>query len=452
MRTLLQSGQRLKTEFTDQQIIVDKLLGEGGQGEVYAAEMARELVAVKWYKPDIVASDHRLLDRLRRLRDGKKPPGAKYLWPIDVVRSTEISGFGYVMPFREKRFRELDEIIAGDPAMTLRGLATAGIEFAETFKGLHASGFCYHDINRGNLAVDPSTCEVRICDTDNVDRNGIPSGVYGTDGFMAPEIVQRQELPTTHTDLWSLAALLFSIFIGQHPLLGRRESESPMLSKSEREALLTRLYGAEALFIFNPHDNSNALVPGYHDGALRAWSGYPQFLRDLFTQAFTVGIRRPSQRVFDSEWRKAMAKLRDVIMLCPHCGAEIICDHTTEKHQVGENSGRPLSPPIRCWNCGERLSSPQCIALPGGTVVMTDGAALFRHHLDLNRIPGSSEPIARVVRHPTAPDVIGLENLGATPWRVVRSDGKVDQIDPTQKVGLAAGLRITFGPVEGTVS
>jgi hypothetical protein len=56
---------------------------------------------------------------------------------------------------------------------------------------------------------------------------------------------------------------------------------------------MTKLYGAEPVFIFDPNDHSNEPVPGLHDNALAFWPIYPQFLRDLFIQSFTAGIRDP---------------------------------------------------------------------------------------------------------------------------------------------------------------
>jgi eukaryotic-like serine/threonine-protein kinase len=326
MRTLLQEGQRLNTEFAEIPVIVGKFLGSDGQGEVYAAEMAGELVAVKWYRPHVTAADQALRARLRDLC-GHRPSSSRFLRPIDLVASPNMAGFGYVMQLCPMQFRGLYEIISGEASASLRSRATAGLEMAEAFQALHAAGYCYRASDFGDVVVAPSSGEVRICDTDNVGPNGIPGFVAGTPGFMAPEIVQRQKFPTTDTDLWSLAVLLFWMFIGQHPLEGRREHEHDIFTKSVQDAF----FGAEALFIFDPHDSSNAPVPGYHDGALRFWPIYPQFLRDLFTRAFTVGIRDPKQRVRETEWRQAMAALRDAIMPCPHCGAENFHDHSPSR-------------------------------------------------------------------------------------------------------------------------
>lgn len=60
---------------------------------------------------------------------------------------------------------------------------------------------------------------------------------------------------------------------------------------------MNQLYGTHPVFIFDPNDKSNRPVKGYQDNALIYWDLYPQNLRDLFTQAFTVGIQAPNADV-----------------------------------------------------------------------------------------------------------------------------------------------------------
>ena len=84
-------------------------------------------------------------------------------------------------------------------------------------------------------------------------------------------------------------------------------------------------------------------MPGYHDNALVFWPIYPKFLRDLFTQAFTVGLHDMQHgRVHDSVWQRAMVRLRDAIFECPFCHAENFYD---ADHAKGPDSGEP----VKCW-------------------------------------------------------------------------------------------------------
>ena len=65
-----------------------------------------------------------------------------------------------------------------------------------------------------------------ICDNDNVgiDRK-TGGGIGGTARFMAPEIVRGEAVPSSQTDLFSLAVLLFYMLVNHHPLEGAREAD-----------------------------------------------------------------------------------------------------------------------------------------------------------------------------------------------------------------------------------
>ena len=66
-------------------------------------------------------------------------------------------------------------------------------------------------------------------------------------------------------------------------------------------------FGTEPVFCMHPDDESNR--PG--DIVQQYWDIYPQFLRDLFVQAFVDGIDTPGARVTEGQWIKAMDRLRD---------------------------------------------------------------------------------------------------------------------------------------------
>jgi DNA-binding helix-hairpin-helix protein with protein kinase domain len=191
------------------------------------------------------------------------------------------------------------------------------------------------------------------------------------------------------------------------------------------------------LFIFDDKDDGNRPVKGFNDAALVYWPLFPEFLRALFTRAFTRGIRDPQHgRVLETDWRVAMAQLRDLILPCPHCAAESFHD---------DRAGR------RCWACGGELPQPRRIALPGFTVVAAEGAGLFPHHLDLRHIPDASAPIARVVRNKRRADLLGLQNDGGAPWRVTLPHGEQLTIAPGDCVGLHPQVRIRIGNVEAEI-
>jgi DNA-binding helix-hairpin-helix protein with protein kinase domain len=197
---------------------------EGGQGVVYQGEAGTgSRVAVKWYRPGAYAARQR--QAIASLAAHPRPHPA-FAWPIDIVERREGPGFGYVMDWVPERFSSLVEVLRAEQQPSFRVLAALGRELADAFAALHASGLCYRDINFGNLLVDPVRCDVAIVDNDNVGAEDGEAFVRGTLRFMAPEIVREEALPSTASDLYSLAVFLFFLLVHGHPLEGQRVRSS----------------------------------------------------------------------------------------------------------------------------------------------------------------------------------------------------------------------------------
>jgi serine/threonine protein kinase len=434
MYQLLRKGQVVKTELSNLNCSVGELLGAGSQGEVYRAVLGSKPVALKWYFPHYLKSDPELRRNLRTAIE-RGSPSDRFLWPIELVAATSGGGFGYVMPLREDRYRSLIDIMKRRAEPSFRSLATAGFEIADAYLQLHSSGLCYSDISFGNIFLDPKNGQVCICDNDNVHVDGEPSGIGGTIGFMAPEIVCGNAMPSSDTDLFSLSVLLFYLFMLHHPLEGQLELQVRCFDYPAKK----KLYGTEPLFIFDPGDDRNRPAPGYHDNALAFWPVYPDFLKSLFVKSFTAGLWDPKNgRVRESEWRAAMIRLRDSIVYCGGCGAENFSCH--------DGSGSD-----RCWSCHAALDMPFRVQIGRSLVMLNHDTELFPHHVDPQRIYDFSKPLATVTRHPTSPDLWGLKNLSETSWLVTSADGSTIEVPPGRSVGLTSGRKIDFGRTQGEI-
>ena len=438
---ILAPGQIVHTQPAAHACEVIDLIGEGAQGEVYRARLADRMMALKWYHPSAATAQQRAsLDRLIR----KGPPNNRFLWPIEMAIAQGVTGFGYLMPLREERFRGLVDLMKRQVDPTFRALATAGFELANSFLQLHSKGLCYRDISFGNLFLDPISGEILICDNDNVTVDGdLSTGILGTPRFMAPEVVRGDALPSIQTDLFSLSVLLFYLFVVHHPLEGRKE----LAIHSFDLPAMTRIYGTEPVFIYDPYDRSNEPVPGFHDNALVLWPLYPQFLRDLFVRAFREGIADPEHgRVREGEWRAAMVRLRDSIVYCSNCAAENFYD----PESGGASSGGPAGG--ICWSCQRRFRLPFRIRIGRSVIVLNHNTELYPHHLDDQRVYDFSAPVAAVTAHPTQAGVWGLRNLSGESWFFQTVyDASPTEVSPGRAVPLADGLRIHFGSSEAVV-
>lgn len=414
------------------QIVADKLLGAGGQGEVWRAKDGGQPVAAKIYHKHTATREQKeLLERLV----AKGPPAPHFLWPTAMVQDTDSGTYGYIMELREANFWGLEDFMARRISPSIRALLTAGQQLSDGFLRLHSKGFCYRDISFANVFFDPKTGDVRICDNDNVDISGTEiGGILGTPRFMAPEVVRRESVPSDQTDRYSLAVLLFFLLHGGHPLDGKREANIRCLDVPALE----RLYGFHPLYIWDPDDDSNRPVAGIHDNPIAFRNLYPKPLTALFERSFTDGLHYPTKRVRESEWRNAFAAAIDSLWLCS-CGAE----------SFYEASGSAPGGEKSCWACKNRLTLPPRIQLGNNVVVLNRTSRLVGRHL--GQTQDNDAAIAEVVQNPKAANLFGLRNLTAEAWTLTKSDGSVVDVPPGRAVPIIDGNRINFGPVTGEI-
>ena len=433
----LNSGDVLKTKPGGVSVCVQKHLGTGGQGEVYRVESGGgRSMALKWYLPSV--DRRRQYRRIQRLIN-RGAPSEAFLWPEKLVADPSGQGFGYLMELRPSEFYSVVDLMAGRVDPSFRALAKTGMNLAEAFLNLHSRGLCYGDISFGNVFFDPATGDIRICDNDNVVVDGSDDiGVMGTPRFMAPEIVRGEAMPTSDTDRYSLAVLLFYLFMVHHPLEGQRETEIRCLDLPAME----RLYGEEPVFIFDPENDANGPVKGVHDTAVLYWNLYPGFLRKLFVDSFTEGLRLPEDgRIRESQWRQAMCRLVDSIMYCD-CGTEVFYD----VDQLKRNNGTPAP----CWCCKRSPELPPRMRVGGNVVVLTEKTRLRKRHL--SRIPsksGGDSPMA--VCKTDGKGRVALLNRTSQSWSVASPGHSTRSVAPGKHVELKDGLEIHFGEVLGRV-
>jgi serine/threonine protein kinase len=430
-------GRTIKTVTSGVDCVIKRYIGGGGQGEVYEVELAKKPMALKWYYPETAKPDQKKnLETIISIG----PPNEKFLWPLELATSSYNPDFGYIMPLREKRFKSIMDLMKRRIEPTFRALTTAGIELSHAFLQLHLRGNCYRDISFGNVFFDPDTGEIVICDNDNVGiDNKTSANVLGTPRFMAPEIVRGEAKPNTHTDLYSLAALLFYMLMIAHPLDGKKESDIKCLDTPA----MNKLYGTEPVFIFDPLDDSNRPVPGYHDNAIVFWPIYPQFLKDLFIKSFTSGIKDPQNgRVRESEWRLNMVKLCDSIIYCHNCGAENFYDE-----HILKTNGK-LNP---CWQCHKNIVLPPRIRIEKNIIMLNHDTKLYPHHIDNSKMYDFSQPVAELSRHPQNPNLWGIKNLSDEKWVSTTKDGSIRDVEPGKSVLLQIGTKINFGNKEGEI-
>ena len=426
----LKNGTLLVSESSNRYKVVS-LLGAGGQGEVYDVELNGKHYALKWYYKHMATKEQKsILDNLV----SKGAPDNTFLWPQDLIFNGWGQSFGYIMPLRPKNYKSIVDMMKRRAEPSFYTLCRAAYNLTNGYQKLHSMGYSYRDISFGNLFFDPNNGDVLICDNDNVAANGIDnSAVYGTPRFMAPEIVLGKAKPSRNTDLYSLAVLLFYMFMMGHPLEGKLEADIRCMDIHA----MNRLYGTNPVFVFDPNNKTNRPVKGYQDNVLIYWDIYPQIIRDLFMKSFTEGLTAPNKRVTEKQWLDAFANLMTGIITCPGCGAEVFFDESKVASGVAHT----------CWNCGRATQYPVSIIIGKSRVLLKKGAKLYAHSIygnyDMDTVVGE------VVQNPNNPNLWGIKNQSKDNWTYIRADGQQIPVAIGRSAAIAKDAKIGFGQLIG---
>lgn len=414
-----------------------KEIGGGGQGNVYLVSEDSMQFALKWYnRTSSTAAQYQAIEMLVE----KGAPSDKFVWPMAIVEGDSKDNFGYIMPLIDtKRFTKLALYFGGEiKVKRFEPIIDACIRMAHGFNELHLSGLCYRDISFGNLFVDFETGDILICDNDNVtfDNLTLSENMWGTHGFMAPEVVRGEKPPSSQTDLFSLAVVLFRMLHLQHPLQGKKEYEIEIVDYDS----LVDLYGHNPVFIYDPIDETNRPLKGKKDMADSYWPFYPTFIKERFIEAFTHGLQDPNQRVRESMWIKDLSMLRASLMYCYNCGEQIFYD----KAKLGK-----LEPCPKCKKSIDTL--PPRLKIGERILMLNHDAVLYTSQIDDSDLMDYETPYAKVEIHPRHPEVWGIKNLTDQGWRFETKDGEIKEIFKDGIIPIRDGLEVFLGNVVGTL-
>lgn len=418
-----EAGKIIRT-CEDMPIKIVRYIAGGGQGDVYEVEYKGQRKALKWYKNAGKDPDAFYNNLKKNVEKGA--PSESFLWPEAITERTENS-FGYIMDLRPNEYHELSEfMLARDVKFSsFKASVEACIHITNAFRLLHNKGMSYQDLNDGNFFIDPQTGKVLICDNDNVAANGKNTGIIGKPRYMAPEIVLHKSLPDTQTDRFSLAVILFIVLCNNHPLEGKK-SLVPCLTPE----IADRLYGSEALFIYDPNDRSNEPTQ-IHKNVINIWGFMPTYIKEAFLKAFSQdAITNPAKRLRELDWLKVFVRFRSDIVKCS-CGNEIF---------INNASSTP------CDGCQKMYEVAHKIKLPEYVITAAKGSRIYRCQLGTCNADEALSPVALVVSKPDDPKTLGLKNLTQDILEATTPSGKAKRVSPQEVIPFISGIKIkAFG-------
>ena len=389
---------------------VVKELGRGGQGIVYLVDVCGKQKALKWYTK---APDNHFYRNLERnILQGA--PSDAFLWP-EYLTERKQGSYGYVMELCPQNYYEFGSFLLAKVAFkSFAAMLNAAMKICDGFMMLHRFGYSYQDLNDGNFFINPQTGDVLICDNDNVTAQGEKSGIMGKVRYMAPEIVAGG-VPDKYSDRFSLSVILFMLFYVNHPFEGARVVACPCMT----EAFERRFYGSEALFIYDADDKSNLPVRGIHQNVIRRWAVFPKILRDTFVQEFSrEKLKNPSSRMIEQNWKKIISRLRDSLVICPHCSEETFVDTS--------------APVCKCMNCGAETDLRKRLVMQNRSLPLTNGTSIY--------IDNGNTPNGLVTADSNG--FLLVKNISKETWTVKTPSGKLKTVGSQEILPVKEGLKI----------
>ncbi len=315
------------------------LLGQGGQGKVFAVK--GHPYAVKLLSRHSSQARQALQERLNKVR--RFPlEDTQVARPLQLLREPDL---GYVMelftgmvslhhlirPPKDTQSRTRWYLDGGGLRRRLELLA----KIADIFALLHGRGLTYADPSPQNLFVSANVDahEVRLIDTDNVRLSIDSNHALYTPGYGAPEVL-KGGLSNSLSDAHAFAVIAFETLALVHPLKG-----GDWVQNAEPEIEEQALIG-ELPWIDHPEDNRNRSSLG-----LPRPSVLTKSLQDNFQQAFGPGLQNPLARPGLSRWSEHFYRATDNTIRCPGCGGSY---YANQKICPWCNTFRPILVRVIC--------------------------------------------------------------------------------------------------------
>ena len=154
---------------------------------------------------------------------------------------------------------------------------------------------------------------------------------------------------------------------------------------------------------------------------IRRWPVFPQLLRDTFIEQFSEEkLKTPNTRLIEMRWKEVINKVRDEMVMCPHCGDEAFVE-------ISKTT-------TRCMNCGKAIDTSLRLKLGSRELPLTKGTEIY---IDTDNIPDGKVAID------TAGTVL-VQNISPDNWTVETASGKVKVVAPQGYMPAKPGLKITL--------
>ncbi len=411
-----------------------RLIGQGGQGEVFELKDVGGRLAVKLLRASGEMDRERFRRRIQavfRLHLEGLPIAA----PKAVLSPPHV---GYVMELAAgmSSLQLLSRPPSDGRSVSRWYVETGGLRkrlqilgaVMDVFTRLHGGGLVYGDPSPSNVlfASDDDGCRVFLIDADNLnlERDSAVRRVF-TPGYASPELIRGVSGPNTLTDAFGLAVMAFEVLSLVHPFLGDYVHDGePELEEAA--------FRGEMPWIEHRTNKSNCSSRGVE----RVIVVSPELMK-LFGRMFEDGLNDPLARPGLGEWAGLFGQAADVTVQCPQCQATYYgvkqtqcpwCEH--KRPEISLASIHLWDPEIPGNIPGGFVTAPTKVKRSVGTMVLAMGMKLQicgRHVYPGVSLEQSERPLVEVTA--TKVDAVRLRNMTAEPLLLIKHSGATRTID-----------------------
>jgi serine/threonine protein kinase len=216
---------------------LERVLGEGGMGVVYAAVHLdlRKHVAIKLIRDELI-QNHEVVERM--LNEARI---AASLRSEHVARVLDVGTLESGAPFIVMEYLEgvdLATMLSEEGPLAPQMAVDYILQACEAVAEAHAAGIVHRDIKPDNIFIssgadgepmakvlDFGVSKVLVTERDAGALTN-PSSLIGSPSYMAPESMQNSEQAGPPADVWSLGAVLYELVSGVRPFDGKNLPET----------------------------------------------------------------------------------------------------------------------------------------------------------------------------------------------------------------------------------
>ncbi len=204
---------------------IDRVIGQGGMGVVYAAtdlRLARE-VALKVITGPLAATEE---FRRRFHHEALAMSRVQSPWIVQIHDHDEVDGFPYIVT-QFVHGEDLGSLVADEGRLSARRALQLCAQLARGLDDAHRAGVLHRDVKPGNVLVAGAgtgrehayLCDFGIAVSDAASHHTQTGMVAGTWAYLAPErTLGRPAVPAS--DLYAVGCVLWTCLTGSEPFVG----------------------------------------------------------------------------------------------------------------------------------------------------------------------------------------------------------------------------------------